>query len=58
MYTKPSVWRDREVPPVLLSGDHGKVAAWRRSQQEERTRDRRPDLWGAFTAPGSDGSER
>ncbi|MEO4038831.1 tRNA (guanosine(37)-N1)-methyltransferase TrmD [Micrococcaceae bacterium Sec6.3] len=58
VYTKPSVWRDREVPPVLLSGDHGKVAAWRRSQQEERTRDRRPDLWGAFTAPGSDGSER
>lgn len=45
VYTKPSVWREREVPPVLLSGDHGRVAAWRRAQQEERTRARRPDLW-------------
>lgn len=47
VYTKPSVWREREVPPVLLSGDHGRVAAWRRAQQEERTRARRPDLWAA-----------
>ena len=47
VYTKPSVWREREVPPVLLSGDHGRVAAWRRAQQEERTRTRRPDLWAA-----------
>ncbi|GAA3945539.1 tRNA (guanosine(37)-N1)-methyltransferase TrmD [Microbacterium soli] len=45
-YTKPSVWRGREVPPVLLSGDHGAVAAWRRDQQLERTRVRRPDLLG------------
>jgi len=43
-YTKPAVWRDREVPPVLLSGNHGAIAAWRREQQLERTRDRRPDL--------------
>lgn len=43
-YTKPSVWRDREVPPVLLSGNHGAVASWRREQQLERTRARRPDL--------------
>ncbi|MDQ4213256.1 tRNA (guanosine(37)-N1)-methyltransferase TrmD [Microbacterium capsulatum] len=43
-YTKPSVWRDREVPPVLLSGNHGAIAAWRREQQLERTRRRRPDL--------------
>ena len=47
VYTKPSVWREREVPAVLLSGDHGRVAAWRRAQQEERTRARRPDLWAA-----------
>ena len=45
VYTKPADWRGRAVPPVLLSGDHGKVAAWRRAQQEERTRERRPDLW-------------
>ncbi|MFD5225337.1 tRNA (guanosine(37)-N1)-methyltransferase TrmD [Microbacterium sp. NPDC058342] len=45
-YTKPSVWRDREVPPILLSGNHGAIAAWRREQQVERTRARRPDLLG------------
>ncbi len=43
-YTRPAVWRDLEVPPVLLSGDHGKVARWRHEQSLERTRDRRPDL--------------
>jgi tRNA (guanine37-N1)-methyltransferase len=45
-YTKPSVWRDREVPPILLSGNHGAIASWRREQQVERTRARRPDLLG------------
>jgi tRNA (guanine37-N1)-methyltransferase len=43
-YTKPAVWRGLEVPPVLLSGHHGKVAAWRREQQVERTRRVRPEL--------------
>jgi tRNA (guanine37-N1)-methyltransferase len=43
-YTKPAVWRGREVPPVLLSGHHGAIASWRRQQQLERTRARRPDL--------------
>ncbi|MBN6189889.1 MULTISPECIES: tRNA (guanosine(37)-N1)-methyltransferase TrmD [Microbacterium] len=43
-YTKPSVWRERAVPEVLLSGNHGAIAAWRREQQIERTRRRRPDL--------------
>ena len=43
-YTKPSSWRGHEVPPVLLSGNHAAVAAWRREQQIERTRQRRPDL--------------
>jgi len=45
-YTKPAVWRGREVPPVLLSGNHGAVDAWRRGQQLQRTRERRPDLLG------------
>ncbi|WP_396656915.1 tRNA (guanosine(37)-N1)-methyltransferase TrmD [Microbacterium sp.] len=45
-YTKPAAWRGFEVPPVLLSGNHGAVAAWRREQQLERTRARRPDLLG------------
>ena len=43
-YTKPAVWRDLEVPPVLLSGDHGAIARWRREQSLERTAARRPDL--------------
>ena len=45
-YTKPAVWRGLEVPPVLLSGNHGKVAAWRREQQLERTARIRPELLG------------
>jgi tRNA (guanine37-N1)-methyltransferase len=43
-YTKPAIWREREVPPVLLSGNHGAIANWRREQQLERTRRVRPDL--------------
>lgn len=43
-YTKPAAWRGREVPEVLLSGNHGAIAAWRREQSEERTRRTRPDL--------------
>ena len=43
-YTKPAQWRGREVPPVLLSGNHGAIATWRREQQLERTRRVRPDL--------------
>ncbi|MER7796115.1 tRNA (guanosine(37)-N1)-methyltransferase TrmD [Microbacterium sp. NPDC096154] len=46
IYTKPAVWRGLEVPPVLLSGNHGAVAAWRREQSIARTRERRPDLLG------------
>ena len=43
-YTRPVSWRGLEVPEVLLSGDHAKVAAWRREQAVARTRERRPDL--------------
>lgn len=43
-YTKPALWRDLEVPDVLLSGHHARVAAWRHEQQVERTRRVRPDL--------------
>ena len=43
-YTKPAQWRDLDVPPVLLSGNHGAIAAWRLEQQLERTRRVRPDL--------------
>ncbi|RJK98258.1 tRNA (guanosine(37)-N1)-methyltransferase TrmD [Vallicoccus soli] len=44
VYTKPAAWRGREVPPVLLSGDHGAVARWRRDEALRRTAARRPDL--------------
>jgi tRNA (guanine37-N1)-methyltransferase len=44
-FTRPRTWRGREVPHVLLSGDHGAVAQWRSEQMIERTRARRPDLF-------------
>jgi len=44
VYTKPASWRGREVPPVLLSGDHEAIAAWRRAESVRRTVSRRPDL--------------
>lgn len=43
-YTRPQVFEDREIPAVLTSGDHGKVAKWRRAESEAITRARRPDL--------------
>jgi tRNA (guanine37-N1)-methyltransferase len=46
-YTRPAHWRGLGVPEVLTSGDHGKVAEWRRAQSEALTRDRRADLWAA-----------
>jgi tRNA (guanine37-N1)-methyltransferase len=49
-YTRPQVWEERTIPDVLLSGDHGKVAAWRRAEAERLTRERRPDLWAAYLA--------
>jgi tRNA (guanine37-N1)-methyltransferase len=48
VYTKPSVWRGRAVPEVLLSGNHAKIARFRRDQQLRRTALRRPDLAGAL----------
>lgn len=44
-YTRPAVWHGLEVPPILTSGDHGKVAQWRRKQSLRRTRARRPDMF-------------
>ena len=43
-YTKPREWDGREIPEILLSGDHGKIAKWRREQAEQLTKARRPDL--------------
>ncbi|MDE2437206.1 MAG: tRNA (guanosine(37)-N1)-methyltransferase TrmD [Sphingomonadales bacterium] len=44
-YTRPQEWEGRTIPEVLRSGDHAKIAAWRKSQSEIDTRSRRPDLW-------------
>jgi tRNA (guanine37-N1)-methyltransferase len=44
-YTRPQEWEGRTIPEVLRSGDHAKIAAWRKRQAEDDTRSRRPDLW-------------
>ena len=54
-YTRPAEWTDhagvaRKVPEVLLSGHHGRIAAWRRDEAETATRRRRPDLWRKYRA--------
>jgi len=50
VYTKPASWKGYDVPPVLLSGDHGRIAAWRHEQRLRRTAERRPDLLHASAA--------
>jgi len=47
-YTKPQLWEEKNVPDVLLSGDHSKIKDWRLSQSEAITRHRRPDLWQKY----------
>ncbi|HXF96767.1 MAG TPA: tRNA (guanosine(37)-N1)-methyltransferase TrmD [Gemmatimonadales bacterium] len=49
-YTRPAVYRGLEVPAVLLSGDHRRIAAWREAEAERLTRERRPDLWMRYQA--------
>jgi tRNA (guanine37-N1)-methyltransferase len=44
-YSRPAVWHEMEVPEILTSGNHAKIAQWRRKQSLIRTRDRRPDLY-------------
>lgn len=47
-YTRPQIFEGREIPEVLVSGDHARVRAWRQARAEELTRMRRPDLWEKF----------
>jgi tRNA (guanine37-N1)-methyltransferase len=55
-YTRPTVFEGLPIPEVLTSGDHAKVAAWRRAEAERLTRARRPDLWSAHRRkPTTDG---
>src|SRR5271167_412756 len=50
-YTRPQAFEGREIPDILTSGDHAKVAAWRQAEAEALTRERRPDLWSIRPAP-------
>ncbi len=58
VFTRPRVWRGREVPPVLLSGDHAAIARWRRDEALRRTAALRPDLMAALPAKALDGRDR
>ncbi len=51
-YSRPAVWHGREVPPILLSGDHAKVALWRRKEAIKRTKLRRPDMYEKLDLSG------
>ncbi|PZW37868.1 tRNA (guanine37-N1)-methyltransferase [Humitalea rosea] len=51
-YTRPAEWEGRDVPPVLLSGHHAEVAAWRLEESRRATRERRPDLWNRCASHG------
>ena len=53
-YSRPLVWEGRGVPEVLVSGNHGKIARWRRKEALRRTRDRRPDMLERFPLTGED----
>jgi tRNA (guanine37-N1)-methyltransferase len=55
-YTRPQLWEARPIPEILISGDHGKIAAWRRTEAERLTKERRPDLWAAFLERFRNGS--
>jgi tRNA (guanine37-N1)-methyltransferase len=54
-YTRPVEWEGRTIPDVLRSGDHARIAAWRRARSEEDTRSRRPDLWELYGSSREDG---
>lgn len=56
-YTRPQAWEGHAVPEVLLSGHHGKIAAWRRAMAEKITAERRPDLWEQYRRR-KDGGDR
>ena len=49
-YTRPAEWKDRPIPPVLMSGNHGEIAKWRQAQSETLTEQRRPDMWATYTS--------
>jgi len=57
-FTRPQLWEGLAIPEVLTSGDHGRVAKWRRAEAERLTRERRPDLWAAHLADTREAGNR
>jgi tRNA (guanine37-N1)-methyltransferase len=57
-YTRPQLWQGRAVPEVLVSGDHGRIRAWRQAEAKRLTRERRPDLWDRYRAVQETAAER
>lgn len=49
-YSRPQIWRDRQVPEILLSGHHANILKWQHEQAVRRTKEKRPDLWKAYQA--------
>ena len=56
-YTRPQLWEGWPIPEVLLSGDHGKIAAWRRAEAQRLTKERRPDLWERYAGRQGDSAK-
>ena len=56
-YTRPQSFEGRPIPDILLSGDHAKIAAWRRAQAEALTQARRPDLWARWSEQNGAGQK-
>jgi tRNA (guanine37-N1)-methyltransferase len=57
-YTRPQLFEGRPIPEILTSGDHGKIAAWRRAEAERLTQTRRPDLWASHRPSQKPGKSR
>jgi len=53
-YTRPTTWDGHDIPEILLSGHHGRIAQWRQAQAEAITQERRPDLWRAHLEKDAD----
>ncbi len=56
-YTRPAEWMGHTIPEILMSGHHGKIAEWRHETAKQLTRERRPDMWAAYTGKDKDSSK-
>ena len=56
-YTRPALWQGKQIPEVLSSGHHGRIAQWRQAERERVTKERRPDLWRRYKAENESGTD-